>query len=102
MHCHVTLLPLILKLNRAMNNRNSASEINITSPITIRIEVNGFLDNTLSDFLGGLSIQNTASSVSYVEGVVADQAALVGIINTLFNMRFPIINVKIKNNAKAD
>ncbi len=85
-----------------MNNRNSASEINITSPITIRIEVNGFLDNTLSDFLGGLSIQNTASSVSYVEGVVADQAALVGIINTLFNMRFPIINVKIKNNAKAD
>jgi hypothetical protein len=85
-----------------MNNRNSASGINITSPINIRIEVNGLLDNTLSDILGGLSISNTTASMSYIEGVVADQAALVGIINTLFNMRFPIVNVKIKKNTKAD
>jgi hypothetical protein len=84
-----------------MNNNNSNSEINISSPIDIRIEVKGLLDNTMSDTLGGLSISNTTASMSYIEGVVTDQAALVGIINTLFNMRFPIVNVMIKNNTKA-
>jgi len=84
-----------------MKSRHSVSEINIASPIYIRIEVNGLLDNTMSDILGGLSISNTTASMSYIEGEVADQAALVGIINTLFNMRFPIVNVKIKTNEKV-
>jgi hypothetical protein len=84
-----------------MNNNNSNSEINISSPIDIRIEVKGLLDNTMSDILGGLSIRNTTASMSYIEGEVADQAALVGIINTLFKMRFPIVNVKIKTNEKV-
>jgi hypothetical protein len=82
------------------SNTNSTSGINISSPIDIHIEVNGVLDNTMSDFLGGLRIKNTADSMSYIEGVVADQAALIGIINTLFNMRFPILKVKIRKKVK--
>ena len=79
-----------------MDNTKLSSEINIASPVNVSIEVKGSLDNTLSDLLGGLSIRSTPS-FSYVEGKVADQAALVGILNTLFNMRFPIIKVMTNN-----
>ena len=81
-----------------MDNTNLSAEINISSPVNVSIEVKGSLDKTLSDLLGGLKIRNK-SSVSYVEGIVADQAALVGILNTLFNMRFPIIKVMTNNTS---
>ena len=81
-----------------MDNTNLSAEINISSPVNVSIEVKGSLDKTLSDLLGGLNIRNK-SSVSYVEGIVADQAALVGILNTLFNMRFPIIKVMTNNTS---
>jgi hypothetical protein len=83
-------------------NSNLISEIDLSSPVEICIEVKGLLDNTMSEVLGGLSIRNNIISdkisISYIEGIVTDQAALIGIINTLFNMRFPIINVKMNNN----
>ncbi len=86
------------------SNSNLISEIDISTPVDVSIEIKGILDKTMSEVLGGLSIRNSTISdkisISYVEGKVTDQAALIGIINTLFNMRFPIMNVMMKNNSK--
>jgi hypothetical protein len=65
-----------------------------------RIDVSGKLDKKLSDILGNLSISHTIEnnrSLSYLEGEIIDQSELVGIINTLHNMRFDILGVQIIN-----
>ena len=62
------------------------------------IGVKGKLDKSLSDILGGLSISHRIDNnnkMSYLEGEIIDQAELIGILNTLYNMRFPIISVKV-------
>ena len=82
-----------------MINNNSISKINISTSVIVYIEIKGQLNEELSDILGGLRIKNitnTDTLISSLEGVVADQAELMGILNTLYNMRFPIIEVKIK------
>lgn len=80
---------------------NLISDIDISSPVDICIEVKGILNKDLSEVLGGLNIRNHTTSdgvsISHIEGVVSDQAALIGIMNALYNMRFPIINVKMNN-----
>jgi hypothetical protein len=82
-----------------MINNNSISKINISTSAIVYIEIKGQLNEELSDILGGLRIKNitnTDTLISSLEGVVADQAELMGILNTLYNMRYPIIEVKIK------
>ena len=62
------------------------------------IGVKGKLEKDLSEIFGGLSIKHKKENdgiVSYLEGEIIDQAELIGILNTLFNMRFPIIKVKM-------
>jgi len=64
------------------------------------IGVKGKLEKDLSEIFGGLSISHKMennTTISYLEGEIIDQAELIGILNTLFNMRFPIINVKMEN-----
>jgi len=63
------------------------------------IDVRGKLDKSLSDIFGGLSIShnsNGETTISQLEGKIIDQASLIGILNTLFNMRYPIINLTLK------
>ena len=64
-----------------------------------KIDVRGKLDKSLSDIFGGLSIShnsNGETTISQLEGEIIDQASLIGILNTLFNMRYPIINLTLK------
>ena len=85
-----------------MITNNSISEINISTPVGVYIEVKGFLNKNLSEVLGGLNIKNVATAnnipISHIVGTVTDQAGLIGILNTLYNMRFPIINIEINSN----
>ena len=73
-------------------------DIQFTTSGNLRIDVKGKLDKSLSDILGGLSISHRIDNnnkMSYLEGEIIDQAELIGILNTLYNMRFPIISVKV-------
>jgi hypothetical protein len=74
--------------------------IDILSSNNFKIEVFGKLDKQLSeDIFGGLSISYKSinnNTISRLEGKIIDQAGLIGILNTLFNMRYPIINVEIQ------
>jgi len=75
-------------------------EINFTASNNFRINVMGKLDENLSDILGGLSITHKKENnniTSYLEGRIIDQAELIGILNTLYNMRFKILSVKIND-----
>ncbi len=61
-----------------------------------KIEVEGELDNNLSENFGSLSISYKTkgdNTISCLKGEIIDQAELIGILNTLYNMRFSIISV---------
>jgi hypothetical protein len=74
---------------------------NFLSPANFEIEVNGFLDKNLSDYLGGLTINHKTfkdqKKTSCLTGEILDQAALIGILNLLYDMRFPILRVELIN-----
>jgi hypothetical protein len=69
------------------------------TPAKFRIEVKGKINKDLSDLLGALAISHSRPDaqvyVSRLEGEIIDQAALIGILNTLYEMRFPIISIEV-------
>jgi len=64
------------------------------------IQVQGILDANWSSRLGGLemTIRNTDSEqpVTALCGTLIDQAALMGVLNTLYNLRLPLLVVECK------
>ena len=71
---------------------------NMDGPATYRIRVNGSLDASWSDRLGGMSISTVIGSgepdISVLEGELADQAALTGILNAIVELHMPVISVE--------
>ena len=72
--------------------------LEVWAPATYRIEVEGFLEEGLSDLLGGFRIdtylRNDQTKVAVISGRARDQAELVGILNTLYEMHLPILSVE--------
>ena len=74
--------------------------LSVISPAEYKISVAGFLEESLSDRLCGLSINNitsdqrTGKPVATLTGRLADQAALFGVLNALYNMRVPLLTVE--------
>lgn len=70
------------------------------SPGIYTIHVDGRLDEAWSDRLGGLSISTSEADdgsgrpQTVLKGHLPDQAALLGVITTLYNNRFPVILVR--------
>jgi hypothetical protein len=70
------------------------------SPAVYRIAVQGRLDPTLSDYLGGMRIETRDSRAEHGEpvailvGRLADQAQLLGVVNALYEMHLPILAVE--------
>jgi len=83
-----------------MNVREDLSSLKFYSPAHTQIEVKGMLDKNLSEYLGGLKIDwrtdKNKIKISRLEGEIADQASLIGVLNALYNMRFPIISVELR------
>ena len=67
-------------------------------PATYRICILGILDKKWSDYCGGMTIEHESVLDQYpmtiLTGQLTDQAALVGVINTLYDMGCPIISVE--------
>lgn len=63
-----------------------------------QIVVNGKLDSSLSERLGGMIIESKVISevqvITTLTGLLRDQAALSGLLNSLYEMHFPVISVK--------
>ena len=70
----------------------------LDSPATYRINVSGYMPPDWSDRLGGLTImttdQNDGDMVTTLSGQLQDQAALIGVINALYDRRLPLLFVE--------
>ena len=75
-------------------------KLNTLFPAEYKISVIGFLDEKMSDRLGGLTILNTKPDpcadvpVVTLTGNLTDQTALFGVLNALYNMRMPLLSVE--------
>lgn len=62
------------------------------------IHISGRLATSWSDYLGGLTITyeegQEGKPVTVLYGCLPDQAALFGILNTLYNRRYPLLFVR--------
>ena len=79
-----------------MKSGEKAQYPTMSGSAVYRIRVRGRLDPELSDRLSGMDIENLTRSngsfESVLEGHVVDQAALVGILNKLYELHLPVIS----------
>jgi hypothetical protein len=70
-------------------------------PAIYQISVQGQIDPTSSDLLGGMTIYpatvEASPPVTTLEGELRDQAALAGVLNTLYELHLTVILVKRLN-----
>ena len=81
-----------------MANEDKSKHMKLWTPATYAITVEGHLDETWSDRLGGMNIATRTradeSVVTTLVGRMRDQAHLTGVLNTLYEMHLPILSVK--------
>lgn len=90
-----------------MGSRHDRKALKLWTEATYRICVQGWLDERYSDRLGGLTITQATdddeTSVTTLYGRLIDQAALLGVLNTLYNsMHLPILLVECVNIGEAE
>ena len=80
--------------------KTSPGKLCMVSPANYKISILGFLNQDTVDRLGGLTIENQAEdlesgkSITTLKGELKDQAALLGALNTLYNMRLPLLSIE--------
>jgi hypothetical protein len=69
------------------------------TPAVYRIGVQGFLDKGWSDRMNGVDIRvrkrPDGAPMTVLTGHFIDQAALAGVLNTLYDMGFPLLKVEL-------
>jgi len=60
------------------------------------IRVQGVLDESWSEWLGGLDVRPLASGVTVLTGPIRDQAALHGLLNKIRDLALPLLGVEKK------
>ena len=81
-----------------MQTSDTWKGLKLETPATYRIRVQGRLDDTWADRLGGMVITaDTAADkppVTTLVGHMTDQAALSGVLNTLYELHLPLLSVE--------
>jgi len=81
-----------------MPDDSNEKHLKLWTSAIYRIEVEGHLDESWSDRLGGLRIRSCQradeSAVTTLSGRIKDQAELAGVLNRLYELHLPILNVK--------
>ena len=80
-----------------MGHRSTLAKTSTGGLAAYRIVVQGELDESLSDLLAGMSIRVSRGqhrgAVTVLEGRILDQAQLVGVLNALYELRVPILEL---------
>ena len=67
-------------------------------PATYLISILGTLDKQWSEYCGGMTIEHVIVlnqyPVTILEGLLADQSALIGVLNSLYDLGYPILLVE--------
>jgi hypothetical protein len=73
--------------------------IKVWTPVTYRIEVEGHLAESWSDCLAGMRItigkRLDQTMMTTLVGRLRDQAELSGVLNSLYDLRLPILKVEV-------
>lgn len=88
-----------------MGSTHDRKALKLWTEATYRICVQGLLDERYSDRLGGLTITQATDDddapVTTLYGRLIDQAALLGVLNTLYNMmHLPLLLVECVDTGK--
>lgn len=82
----------------AMSDKQDWSQFNLGSPAYYRIKIRGYLEDNWSNRLCGMIIQHSppgrAAIVTTLYGEMVDQAAMMGVLNSLYGLGFPILSVE--------
>ena len=72
--------------------------ISLLEPAVYRIRIQGILDTNWSDYCGGMAIQHEGDAKhtarTILMGKLADQSALIGVLNSLHDIGYPILSVE--------
>ena len=72
-------------------------KLTLHQPATYQIKVPGHLDQSWSDWAGGMTVtvesEHDGSPITTLTGVVADQAALQSLLRRLYSLGLPLISV---------
>ena len=81
-----------------MAERLDLSTITLGSPAIYRITVRGYLEDSWANKLGGIAIHSAATTqetpITILHGELADQAALFGVLNSLYGLGYPLLSVE--------
>ena len=77
---------------------HTGKDFKLWTEATYRIKVQGYLDESRSDFLSGMTIttssQGDEGMMTTLVGRLRDQAELSGVLNTLYEFHLPILSVE--------
>jgi hypothetical protein len=72
--------------------------VSLLAPAMYRVCIQGILDKNWSDYCGGMAIEYGNDphhhAVTIMTGRLADQSALVGVLNSLHDIGCPILSVE--------
>jgi len=84
-----------------MDKKTVDNRVQLETPATYRILVQGHLDEEWSDRLGDMVITRAFTDkkhpITILVGHLADQAALSGVLNTLYDLRMPLLSAELMN-----
>ena len=82
-----------------MSDSQSWKNLKFEAPASYRIRVQGHLDDSWSDRLGGMVITRAFTEdkqpMSILIGHLSDQAALSGVMNALYGLHLSVISVEL-------
>ncbi len=78
----------------------SRPRMSLLESVTYRIRILGHLDTNLSEYYGGMTIEQTKEPqygvMTILTGRLGDQCALIGVLNSLHDIGYPILSVEYR------
>ena len=78
--------------------RKKRSESNLVEPSMYQICILGTLDKKWAEYYCGMAIENVydpkRAAMTILTGLLADQSALIGVLNALFDIGYPLLTVE--------
>jgi hypothetical protein len=89
-----------------MMTQPATQRFSFDAPATYRIRVRGRLRASWSDCLEGMTVKvavlEDGAPVTALEGRLSDQAALAGVLNTLYELHMPVLEVQCLSEWAAE
>ena len=86
-------------MSNTFSNDRYISILKNNAPAIYQIEVQGKVDISWAESLGGMNITSSKygeNVVTTLIGKLSDQAALAGLLQTIYEMKLPILSVEYK------